>query len=177
MRKTHLVSLTAASLAALISASAGAASIEKYEVLLEASVPSDEFHVRPVENGWIGVRQVMEYDSGTKKLKPVDKVFQYKNTAGGIKATLLNTDANGAPVLYAGTGDDKSIPLAVKFNNIPVTSAGVEVVSAEEAKGGGRTDLSISTASDTELLPATYAGDYTGSVSINFEPVVAGSGS
>ncbi|HGA3141962.1 TPA: CS1 type fimbrial major subunit [Enterobacter hormaechei] len=173
MRKTHLVSFTAASLAALISASAGAAAIQEYEVLLKASVPAENFHVIPVESGWIGERQEMVYDLGTQKLQPVKKQFQYKNTAGAIKATLVNTGDNDAPQLFSG---QKSIPLAVKFNNIPVTSQGVQVVTAEEAKGGGRTNLSISTANNIELSPATYAGDYTGSVSINFEPVVAGSG-
>ena len=174
MRKTHLLSLTAASLTALISASAGAAAIEEYEVLLKASVPAENFHVRPVESGWIGERQEMVYDLGTQKLQPVKKPFQYKNTAGAIKATLVNTGADGAPQLFNG---QKSIPLAVTFNNIKVTDKGVQVVTADEAKGGGRTDLSISTVSDTQLAPATYAGEYTGSVSINFEPVVAGGGS
>jgi hypothetical protein len=174
MHKTHLLSLTAASLAALISASAGAdANLEKYEVLLKASVPADEFQVRPVESGWILERQEMAYDFGTEQLKPVNKMFQYKNTAGAIKATLMNTDTNGAPVLFGGNG--KSIPLSVKFNNIAVTAQGVQVVTADEAKNGGRTDLDISTVNNTALSPATWAGEYTGSVSINFEPVVTGS--
>ncbi|BEM85527.1 hypothetical protein SME41J_48510 (plasmid) [Serratia marcescens] len=171
MRKTQFLSLTAVSLATLISASAGAATIEEYEVLLKASVPAENFHVRPVESGWIGVSQEMVYDLGTQKLQPVKKSFQYQNTAGAIKATLVNIGSDGAPLLYSGA---KSIPLAVTFNNINVTDKGVQVVTADAAKGGGRTDLSISTASDTPLAPATYAGEYTGSVSINFEPVVAG---
>lgn len=174
MRKTHLLSLTAASLATLISASAGAATIEEYNVLLKASVPAENFHVRPVESGWIGDRQEMIYNLSTEKLQPVKKSFQYKNTAGAIKATLVNIGADGAPQLFNGT---KSIPLAVTFNNIKVTDKGVQVVTVDEAKGGGRADLSISTVSDTPLAPATYAGEYTGSVSINFEPVVAGSDS
>ncbi|WP_454878805.1 CS1 type fimbrial major subunit [Serratia inhibens] len=170
MRKTHLLSITAASLAAVISASAGAAQIEEYDVLLKASVPADNFHVRPVESGWIGERQEMVYDQGTEKLQPVKKMFQYKNTAGAIKATLLNTDADGAPLLFNA---DQSIKLAVTFNNVAVTQSGETVVSVDEAKNGGRANLSISTASDAALPPATYAGEYTGSVSINFEPVVA----
>ena len=170
MHKTHFFSLTAVSLAALISASAGAASVEGYEVLLKASVPADNFHVRPVESGWIGVRQEMVYDPGTEKLQPVKKMFQYKNTAGAIKATLLNTGSDGAPILFNASS---TIPLAVTFNNIAVTDKGVQVVTADEAKNGGRTDLNISTVNDTALSPATWAGEYTGSVSINFEPVVA----
>lgn len=171
MRKTHLLSLTVASLTALISASAGAAAIEEYEVLLKASVPAENFHVRPVESGWIGERQEMVYDLGTEKLKPVKKLFQYKNTAGAIKASLVNTGDEGTPHLFNGK---QSIPLAVTFNNIKVTEEGAQVVTAAEANGGGRTELSISTVSNTQLAPATYAGEYTGSVSINFEPVVAG---
>ncbi|WP_406909103.1 CS1 type fimbrial major subunit [Klebsiella oxytoca] len=174
MRKIPLLSLTAASLTALISASAGAAAIEEYEVLLKASVPAENFLVRPVESGWIGERQEMVYDLVTQKLQPVKKLFQYQNTAGAIKATLVNTGTDGAPQLFNG---QKSIPLAVTFNNVKVTDKGVQVVTADEAKGGGRTDLSISTVSDTQLAPKTYAGEYIGSVSINFEPVVAGGGS
>lgn len=172
MHKKHLLSLTAVSMAALISASAGAANPEQYEVLLKASVPAENFHVRPVESGWIGERQEMVYDLATEKLQPVKKMFQYKNTGGAIKATLLNTSADGAPLLFSG---ENSIPLAVKFNNISVTDKGVQVVTADEAKTGGRTDLHISTVNDTQLSPASYAGEYTGSVSINFEPVVTGS--
>jgi hypothetical protein len=169
MHKKHLLSLTAVSLAALISASAGAASVQEHEVLLEASVPAENFHVRPVEDGWIKVPQEMTYDLGTQKLQPVKKMFQYKNTAGAIKATLLNTGADGAPVLFNASN---SIPLAVKFNNIAVTDKGVQVVTADEAKNGGRTNLNISTVSNSALDPATYAGEYTGSVFINFEPVI-----
>lgn len=169
MHKKQLLSLTAISLATLISASAGAASVEEYEVLLKASVPAENFHVRPVESGWIGERQEMTYDLGTQKLQPVKKMFQYQNTAGAIKATLLNTGADGAPQLFNASN---SIPLAVKFNDIAVTDKGVQVVTADEAKNGGRTNLNISTVSNSALDPATYAGEYTGSVSINFEPVV-----
>nr|WP_241391089.1 CS1 type fimbrial major subunit [Serratia proteamaculans]ULG16499.1 adhesin [Serratia proteamaculans] len=170
MRKIHLISLTAASFAALISNSAGAAELQEVEVLLKASVPADNFHVRPVETGWVGERQEMVYDLATEKLQPVKKNFQYKNTAGAIKASLLNTGADGMPLLFSG---DKSIPLAVKFNNIAVTEQGVQVVTVDEAKSGGRADLNISTFSNTALDSATYAGEYTGSVSINFEPVAA----
>ncbi|MCU6172418.1 CS1 type fimbrial major subunit [Enterobacter bugandensis] len=172
MHKKHLLSLTAVSLAAMVSASAGAASVEEVEVLLRASVPADNFHVRPVESGWIGERQEMVYDLSTEKLQPFKKMFQYKNTAGAIKATLLNTGSDGAPQLFNGNNSN-SIPLAVKFNNIAVTEQGVQVVTADEAKNGGRTNLNISTVNNSALDPATYAGDYTGNVFINFEPVVA----
>lgn len=170
MRKTYLYLIAAASLTAVLTTSAGAASTEEYDVLLKASVPSDNFHVRPVESGWIGERQEMVYDLATEKLQPLKKLFQYKNTAGAIKATLLNTDADGAPLLFNASN---SIKLAVKFNNVAITQEGDTVVTAEEAKTGGRANLDISTANNAALPLATYAGEYTGTVSINFEPVVS----
>lgn len=170
MRKNLILSIAAVSMLTAISASAGAADLEKYDVLLKASVPSDSFHVRPVESGWIGEPQEMVYDQGTSKLQPVSKMFQYKNTAGAIKATLLNTDADGAPLLFNG---NQSIKLAVKFNDIAVDNKGVDVVSATDAKSGGRANLDISTASAEKLDQSKYAGEYTGSVTINFEPSVS----
>lgn len=172
MRKNLILSVAAVSMLTAISSSAGAADLEEYEVLLKASVPSDSFHVRPVESGWIGERQEMVYDQGTSKLQPVSQMFQYKNTAGAIKATLLNTDDDGAPLLNNGNGD-KNIKLAVKFNNIAVDNNGVDVVSATDAQKGGRANLNISTASSEKLDPSEYAGEYTGSVTINFEPSVS----
>lgn len=172
MRKLNRFTIIAASVATLLTASAGAAQLEEYEVLLKASVPSDDFHVRPVESGWIGEPQEMVYDPGTQKLQQVKKMFQYKNTAGAIKATLLNTNDNNSPMLFSGKN---SIPLEVKFNNISVNTEGAVVATIAEAKEGGRANLNISTLDDKPLSPETFSGEYTGSVSINFEPVITGS--
>ena len=141
---------------------------QSYTINLKASVPSEDFHVIPVDSGWIGQEQDMGYDIATSKLKVFDKQFQFKNTSGGIQATLNgNLNSSGAPQLSNGTD---VIPLAVKFNNVALSKTAATVVNDADAKVGGRTSLLIAQQDDKEL---TVSGDFTGSVSVIFEPVAA----
>lgn len=158
---------------AFMAASLQAATPENFEIQLKASIPSDEFHVRPVDSGWINEEQEMQFDIGTQKLQAVEKLFQYKNTAGGIKASLSNTNAQGNAQLF---NSNQSIPLKVTFNGNTVNNTGTTVVTAAEAKDGGRSNLRITTLSDTALDLNTYAGEYTGIVNITFEPEVSSGG-
>lgn len=157
---------------AAFTGSATAADVESYSIQLKASIPSSDFHVRPVEAGWIDQVQTMEYDLATNRLLPVEKLFQYKNTAGAIQASLdANfTDATGSSILYNGT---QSIPLKVSFNNTEVTTTAKDVVTSSDASTGGRANLKIESDSSTTLLPGTHAGEYTGTVAIIFEPKVS----
>lgn len=146
---------------------AHAAESQSYTISLTASVPSDSFQVIPVDTGWIAQTQDMGYDIATRKLQVFERLFQYKNTAGAIQASLtgnLNTD--GKPQLSNGTD---VIPLAVMFNNVALSNETATVVTADAAKAGGRTALKISQADDASL---TVSGSFTGSVSMLFEPVV-----
>jgi len=155
------------SCAALGLSAANAADPQSYTINLKASVPDDTFHVIPVENGWINQTQDMGYDIATSKLQVFEKQFQYKNTDGGIQATLtgnLNTD--GKPQLSNGTD---IIPLKVTFNHIALSKTATTVVTAANAKTGGRTALSIA---QEDEKPLTVHGSFTGSVSMIFEPVV-----
>ncbi|EBH1361848.1 adhesin [Salmonella enterica subsp. enterica serovar Napoli] len=158
--------------AALISCAAmtGAAHAEdsqSYTINLSATVPSDSFQVLPVDAGWIDQTQDMGYDIASSRLQVFEKQFQYKNTAGAIQATLTgNLNSDGKPQLSNGSD---VIPLAVTFNNKPVTRTATEVVSASAAQAGGRTALKIT---QSEEAPLTVSGLFTGSVAMIFEPVV-----
>jgi hypothetical protein len=146
---------------------AHAADSQSYTINLTATVPSDSFHVIPVDAGWIDQTQDMGYDIATSKLKVFEKAFQYKNTAGGIQATLTgNLSTDGKPQLSNGTD---IIPLAVSFNNIALSKTATTVVQSDAAKAGGRTALRISQADDEAL---DVNGSFTGSVAMIFEPVV-----
>lgn len=163
-------SLTAALFSCVVlgSVAAHAADSQSYTINLTATVPSDSFQVIPVDAGWIDQTQDMGFDIATSKLKVFEKPFQYKNTAGGIQATLTgNLSTDGKPQLSNGTD---VIPLAVSFNNVALSKTATTVVEAAAAKAGGRTALKISQAEDRAL---DVNGSFTGSVSMIFEPVVA----
>lgn len=147
---------------------AHAVDAQSYTISLTANVPSDNFHVIPVNAGWIGQTQDMGYDIATSRLHVFERQFQYKNTSGGIQATLtdyLNTE--GSPQLSNGTD---VIPLAVSFNGVALSKTATAVVTADAAKAGGRTALRITQADDQ---PLTVNGSFTGSVAMIFEPTTA----
>lgn len=145
---------------------ANAADEQHYTIELSATIPAENFHVIPVESGWVNQIQEMVYDLGTNKLQAFSKQFQYKNTSGGIQATLNNTDSNGDPILSNGTD---IIPLSVTFNGVKLSNEAVTVVDADRAKAGGRTNLRITQKTD-EALDMT--GSFTGQVSMVFEPAL-----
>lgn len=146
---------------------AQAADSQSYTINLSATVPSDSFQVIPVDAGWIDQTQDMGYDIATSKLRVFEKLFQFKNTAGGIQATLTgNLSTDGKPQLSNGTD---VIPLAVSFNNVALSKTATTVVETAAAKTGGRGALKIAQADDKAL---DVNGLFTGSVSMIFEPVV-----
>ncbi|WP_197058908.1 CS1 type fimbrial major subunit [Enterobacter sp. Bisph1] len=168
MKKTMVAALFITTTFGGAVAHAAANTIESYTIQLKASVPSDDFHVIPVDSGWINQEQDMGYDISTSKLKVFDKQFQFKNTSGGIQATLSgNLNSAGKPQLSNGPD---VIPLSVKFNNVALSKTAISVVSDADAKIGGRTSLIIAQDNDQ---PLTVNGDFTGSVGIIFEPAVA----
>ena len=108
----------------------------------------------------------MVYDITTEKLQPFEKQFQYKNTSGGIQATLTNTNSDGKTILSNGA---ETIPLSVKFNGVELSNTATTVVAKDPAKAGGRTALRITPASDKKL---DVAGSFTGNVAMVFEPTL-----
>ncbi|HHR6443034.1 TPA: CS1 type fimbrial major subunit [Providencia alcalifaciens] len=164
LKKSLMVTLLSG--ATFASMFANAADEQSYTIELSATIPAETFQVIPVESGWINQTQEMVYDLGTKKLQAFSKQFQYKNTSGGIQATLTNTDAKGDPLLSNGS---EIIPLAVTFNGVKLSNEAALVVAADQAKAGGRTDLRITQKENKEL---TKAGSFTGQVSMVFEPAL-----
>lgn len=164
-KKTLAAALLACT--AFAGVAAHAADSQSYTISLSASVPSDSFQVIPVDTGWIDQTQEMGYDISTSKLQVFEKQFQYKNTSGGIQATLTGNLNSGVPQLSNGTD---AIPLAVAFNGVALSDTATTVVASDAAKAGGRTALRISQADDNAL---DVSGSFTGSVSMIFEPVVA----
>lgn len=142
-------------------------SYQSYSISLTASVPSDTFHVIPVDSGWVNQTQDIGYDISTRKLQVFEKQFQYKNTAGAIQATLTgNLSTDGKAQLANGSAD--IIPLEVMFNNVVLSRTATSVISADAAKAGGRTALRIYQADEKAL---NVSGLFTGSVAMVFEPV------
>lgn len=160
------LSVVLISCATLGSIAAHAAEEQRYSIDLTATIPTESFQVIPVKSGWVNQTQEMVYDLGTKKLQYFTKQFQYKNTSGGIQATLTNTDSTGTAILSNGTD---TIPLAVTFNGITLSNRAATVVDATDAKTGGRANLRITQKTDT---PLTVTGDFRGQVAMVFEPVV-----
>lgn len=161
------LSFVLASCLMLGSFSAAAADEARYTINLSATIPTDAFHVTPVESGWVDKTQEMAYDFGTQKLLSISKQFQYKNTSGAIQASLTNTASDGSAVLSNGTD---TIPLNVSFNGVKLSNTPADVVTADAAKAGGRTNLVISQGDDSAL---SVTGSFTGQVAMIFEPNLA----
>lgn len=164
IKKTLAVAVL--SIASLGSASLQAAEAQNYSIDLQANIPAENFYVLPVESGWINQVQDMNYDIITKRIQPLQKSFQFKNTSGGIQATLTNTDSTGKALLSNGA---TTIPLAVTFNDVALNNTPQAVVTAAAAKDGGRATLRIAQESSAAL---TATGLFTGQVAMVFEPVI-----
>lgn len=164
-RKTLLATL--AFCTSFSCATAYAADAQSYTINLSAKIPSDTFMVIPVDPGWINQTQDMGYDISTKKLNVFKKQFQYKNSAGPIRATLTgNLNSEGKPQLSNGTD---VIPLAVTFNRVALSNTATTVVEAAPAKAGSRAELVIA---QDEDKPLTINGSFSGSVAMIFEPEI-----
>ncbi|HEK1126819.1 TPA: adhesin [Proteus mirabilis] len=162
-RSLSIIFLSCGALGSMV---AHAADEQRYAIDLTATIPTESFQVIPVESGWINQTQEMAFDLGTRKLQDFTKQFQYKNTSGGIQATLTNTDSKGTAILSNG---NDTIPLAVIFNGVTLSKTPSTVVNADDTKTGGRTNLRITQQTDT---PLTVTGSFTGQVAMVFEPVV-----
>lgn len=138
---------------------------QTYTINLTATVPSHAFQLLPVDNHWVNETQDMGYDISTSRLQVFEKLFQYKNTAGGIQARLVgNLNADNKPQLSNGVD---TIPLLVTFNGVALSNKATTVVTTDAAKAGGRSMLKISQADKSAL---TVHGLFTGGVAMIFEP-------
>lgn len=140
---------------------------ERYTIKLSANIPSEKFHVLPVEVGWINQTQEMLYNYATGQLKIFEKQFQFKSDSGAIQASVVgNLTDDGKPYLSNGS---EVIPLVVSFNKKIINNTSTIVTTADEAKAGGRTMLQISQAENKKLA---VSGSFAGDVEIIFEPVL-----
>lgn len=150
---------------AMASTAAFAAEQASHSIDLKAHVPTNSFYVLPVNAEIISAEQVIVYDLPSMKFKPFVESFDAKHTAGSINASVDMATAN----LYNG---NTKIDLGVEFNGVKLNGTGQEVISAVNAKAGTRVDLKITPAAAT--APTGYApGDYTGTVALTFDAVVA----
>jgi hypothetical protein len=159
LKKTVLTPL--AVLFAATSLQAVAADPISHTIQLEAFVPTDEFHVLPVDPSWIGVPQSLNYDVATGNLSSLNELFSVKHSAGPIHASLTS-----AALL---TNGPDQIDLSVKFNNVVLTTTPVEVVTQAAAATVSRVPLAIAA-----IKPGgNYKpGNYTGNVNLQFDAIV-----
>lgn len=112
----------------------------------------------------------MEWSPVSNKLSNISKIFQFVSGNGAIQASITNADTNGNVALLGNNG--KNIPLTVTFNNLQINgSTATTVVPAATAKIGGTASLVIS-AGNVAYSPTDYAGDYSATVAVLFEPVI-----
>lgn len=150
---------------ALSSSLAFAVGEARHSINLVASIPTNVFHVLPVDPDVIVKDQRLSYDPVGDQLSTFRTQFDTKNTNGSIEA-VLEQEA----FLSNGVVTDK-IPLVVTFNGITIDhSAPVEVVGDAESTPGKRVDLVV-----TPTKPATGGykpGQYTGVVAMRFDAVL-----
>jgi hypothetical protein len=151
--------MMAAPVAALVLGSSFAMAAETITVQLKADVPSAEFYVRPVAGVDLSKVQNMNWNVTGNKFDILKIDLDMKNTTKGISAKL------DQPAELVGPG---KIPLTVKVAGKALNpTTPVTVATADAVKAGVRNTLSIE-----QTSPATRpdTGEYTGTLSIIFEP-------
>src|SRR5690606_16225419 len=126
---------------------------------LKADIPSQNFHVRPVAGTDLSQVKTLAWSAATSRLNALKIDLDMKNTTGGINARL------DAPAeLFDGKN---KIALTVKGGDATVTTSARSVAAASEVVAGARKTLSIEPVTGGA---APEAGNYTGTVSVVFEP-------
>ena len=156
---------TPVAILALSSSLAFAVGEARHSINLVASIPTNVFHVLPVDPDVIVKDQRLSYDPVGDQLSSFRTQFDTKNTNGSIEA-VLEQEA----FLSNGVLADK-IPLVVTFNGIAIdNTAPVEVVGDAESTPGKRVELVV-----TPTKPGTggyKAGEYSGVVAMRFDAVL-----
>lgn len=134
--------------------------VERETFEVSVSIPIAEFHVLPVDPGWMGHEQKLHWNLATDELGSLRKQFDVKNTNGAIAARLSEE-----PYISNGREVD-NIALAVMFNRIKLTVDNAQVIAASEANVGKRVELLIAAVKPDD---GYKAGDYYGSVHLIFE--------
>ncbi|MGF6593051.1 CS1 type fimbrial major subunit [Pseudomonas sp. 2835] len=136
-----------------------AEALEK-QVIVTATIPTENFYVEPVGN-WMNDPQTMSWNTIRESLEPISKQLQVKSTTGAISARLLSP-----AVINSGAN---SIGLDVSVNGNGLTTTSAPVVPAAAAAAGTRVafDIAAQSAGAGGYVP----GNYQGIVSMLFETV------
>ncbi|KAA0960446.1 CS1 type fimbrial major subunit [Pseudomonas sp. ANT_H12B] len=157
----QLITLTSMVLATLTSVGAPAI-VERQTFAVSVTVPNAEFYVIPVNPGWIGREQKLNWNLTTEELSPLRKYFDVRNSNGAIAVRL-----SMEPYLSNGRDSD-NIALAVRFNHTRLTVDNTQVISQLDGKTGKRVELEIAA---IKPVSGYKPGDYHGSVHMIFEAI------
>lgn len=125
---------------------------------VSVSIPGSDFHVLPVNPGFLEREQSLHWNPVTSTLNALRENFDVKNSTGGINARL-----GYAPSLSNGRD---SIDLQVTFNGVVLGLSDALVVQEADAKAGARVPLHIAA---LEPTGGYQPGQYYGNVQIVFD--------
>ena len=153
--------VTAASLtaAALSSSLAFAADDARSSIHITANIPTDQFHVQPVNADW-GKKETMTYNTVSGTLTSLRQTYNVKNTNGSVNAYI----EGGPAALYNGSD---AIALTTTFNGVTLTAQSQEVVDDATSTPGTQAEMVILPA---KPLP-TQNGKYTADMTVIFDAV------
>jgi hypothetical protein len=145
MIKPSLMTLCAGVLTLFSAESFAARDEHRFEVSVD--IPTLGFYVIPAETDWIHRAQILPWNISTKSLGGMRKHFDLRHDTSAIEARLEN-------VAFLSNGrEEQNIYLRVSFADTVLThETPRQVVSAEQARAGGRYAL--------EIQPITPAGGY-----------------
>lgn len=145
MIKPSLMILCAGVLTLFSAESFAAREEHRFEVSVD--IPTLGFYVIPAETDWIHREQILPWNISTKSLGGMRKHFDLRHDTSAIEARLEN-------VAFLSNGrEEQNIYLRVSFADTVLThETPRQVVSAEQARAGGRYAL--------EIQPITPAGGY-----------------
>lgn len=145
MIKPSLMTLCAGVLILFSAESFAAREEHRFEVSVD--IPTLGFYVIPAETDWIHREQILPWNISTKSLGGMRKHFDLRHDTSAIEARLEN-------VAFLSNGrEEQNIYLRVSFADTVLThETPRQVVSAEQARAGGRYAL--------EIQPITPPGGY-----------------
>jgi hypothetical protein len=158
MIKQSLMILCAGVLTLFSAESFAAREEHRFEVSVD--IPTLGFYVIPAETDWIHRAQILPWNISTKSLGGLRKHFDLRHDTSAIEAQL-----ESAAFLSNGR-DEQNIYLRVSFADTVLThETPRQVVSAEQARAGGRYALEIQ-----PITPASgyKPGNYYGNVHLIF---------
>lgn len=153
--------LLALPLVALAAAPAFADDPIEKQVLVTATVPTDNFYVEPIGGNWMNDPQNMAWNPFQSSLEPIRKQLHAKSTIGPITAHLMSP-----AVITAGLD---AIELDVKVGDTLLTTSATEILTAAQAAPGVALDLEIAA---QEPAGGYLPGNYQGLVNMMFETAV-----